>query len=232
VTKERKKELKELERKIGVRFKNKELLGQALTHKSFAYERKEIKENERMEFLGDALLSLVIGEYLYKEYSHYNEGGLTKLRAVVVSRPTLVRCANLLNLGNYLLLGKGEESSGGRERSSILSNVLEAVIGALYLDRGYKKSRDFILNKLKGEIAIADREEHKNDYKSRFQELIQKEYKVKPLYKVSRVSGPHHNKDFEVEVRVKKELFGQGKGKSKKEAEQAAARQAVRKRQV
>jgi ribonuclease-3 len=256
VNRERKKELKELEKKIGVRFKNKKLLDQALTHRSFAYERKEaeqrqarpvglasmpvalgdwqqataiIEENERMEFLGDALLNLVISGYLYEKYPHYDEGDLTKLKAVVVSRPTLVRYANLLNLGNYLLLGKGEELSGGRKRNSILSDVLEAVIGALYLDRGYKKAQDFVLNKFEKEIEIVDKQEHKNDYKSRFQEIVQKKYRVKPLYRVLKVKGPHHNKDFEVEVRVRKETFGQGRGKSKKEAEQAAAREAIKK---
>ncbi len=233
---ERKKELRELEKGVGIRFRNRGLLDQALTHRSFAYEKREgrsaeekVEENERMEFLGDALLNLVISGRLYERFPRYDEGDLTKLKAVVVSRSTLVRYAKLLDLGKYLLLGKGEELSGGRKRNSILCDVLEAVIGALYLDRGFKKARDFVLDNLEKEIGIVDGQKHKNDYKSRFQEFVQRKHKIKPLYRVLRVEGPHHNKSFVVEVKVRKEVFGRGRGKSKKEAEQAAAREAIRK---
>jgi len=222
----RKQLLKELQVALGVNFNDIRLLNQSLTHTSYAYEvngNNGMFQNERLEFLGDTVLSLVVSEYIYKKYPDYMEGNLAKIRAKVVSKPILAKIAKHLNLGKYLLLGKGEDMTGGRERHSILANAFEAVIGAIYLDSGLEKSRYFILEQLKEEIEKITYNVHVQDHKTDFQEFTQKKFKVLPFYKVINKEGPDHNRIFEVAVMVKGKIWGTGKGWSKKEAEQKAA---------
>ncbi len=220
-------ELNEMQSALGLEFKNIELLNQSLTHTSYAYELSDrnngILQNERMEFLGDVVLGLIISEYIYQKYPDYMEGDLAKIRAKIVSRPILAKQAKHLELGKYLLLGKGEEITGGRSRHSILADTIEALIGAIYLDSGLEKSRYFILSRFKEEIEKITENVHVQDYKTDFQEWTQKKFKTLPFYKVINREGPDHNRIFEIAVMVKGETYGIGKGGSKKEAEQRAA---------
>lgn len=212
---------------FGIR--NRRLLKEALTHRSYINENKlkGLKDNEELEFLGDAVLGLVISDYLYRKYPQYSCGELSKLKGIVVSEPILTKQAKILGVGKRLLLGKGEEKAGGRVRSSILSDVLEAIIGALYLDRGLRAARDFILEEFIKEINSLTKEKYLQDYKGLLQEIIQAEFKRKPGYKVVLERGPQHRKTFTVEARLGKMVIGKGKGNSKKEAEQKAAQQAL-----
>ena len=216
--------LKDLERKLKVNLKNKELLRRALTHKSYAYMYGLKEDNERLEFLGDSVLNLVMSEYLYHRYPAYDEGKLTKLKSSLVNRKSLLLWAKKLSLGDYLLISEEEEATGGRQRASLLSNALEALIGAIYQDQDWDKVRKFILGQIFMLKGI-----RKVDYKSRLQELIQKRHKILPEYRVKTESGPAHRKFFEIEVKVKKRIFGRGMGWSKKTAEQEAAKQALKK---
>jgi len=217
-------DLKDLERKLKINFKNKELLQWALTHKSYAYMYGIAEDNERLEFLGDSVLNLVISEYLYQKYPSYDEGKLTKLKSSLVNRNSLVVWAKKLSLGEYLLISEEEEAAGGRQRESLLSNALEAIIGAIYQDQDWDRVKKFVLGQISALKGI-----RRTDYKSRLQELIQKRYKILPEYRVRTESGPAHRKLFEVEVRVKKRLFGRGMGWSKKDAEQKAAKETLKK---
>ena len=219
---------------ISFGIKNRRLLKEALTHRSYINENKlkDLKDNEELEFLGDAVLGLVISDYLYRKYPEYSCGELSKLKGIVVSEPILTRRARNLNVGKYLLLGKGEEKAGGRSRSSILSDALEAIIGALYLDRGLGATRDFILREFGEEINSLVREKYLQDYKGLLQEIIQGRFKRKPSYKVIGQRGPQHRKVFTVEARLGKRIIGKGRGKSKKEAEQKAAQQALKIMQI
>jgi ribonuclease-3 len=215
--------LKPLDEVIGYRFRNPDLLKEALSHKSFASESKSAIYNERLEFLGDSILAAVVAHQLYVDYPQDAEGSLSKKKAVLVSRPSLADWASALNLGAYLFLGIGEESSGGRERQSLLSNALEALIGAIYLDGGYAHAEKFIkrwYTDQHGSLVEAD-------YKSRLQEVLQKKYKVPPTYEITEADGPDHDKTFRVAVKLDKKTLGTGGGKTKKEAEQAAARDAM-----
>ena len=216
--------LKNLEKKLKINFKNKKLLQRALTHKSYAYMYGIKEDNERLEFLGDSVLNLVISEYLYQRYPAYDEGKLTKLKSSLVNRKSLLVWAKKLSLGEYLLVSEEEEAAGGRQRESLLSNALEAIIGAIYQDQDWDKVRKFILGQISTLKGI-----RKADYKSRLQELIQKKYKILPEYRVKTESGPAHKKFFEIEVRVKNRLFGRGTGWSKKAAEQKAAKETLKK---
>lgn len=219
------------EESIGVRFNNITLLSQALTHSSYVYEKEKrgITQNERLEFLGDVVLSLVVSEYIYNYYPQHLEGDLAKIRAVVVSRKVLARIAKSVGVGELLLLGKGEELTGGRKRNSILANTFEAIVGAIYLDAGLSVAGRFILSLLKEEIELANRNESIRDYKTFLQEFTQERYKMLPTYEVTRALGPDHRKSFEVNCIVKGDVFGKGRGKSKKEAEQDAAYNALKK---
>jgi len=217
-------DLKNLERKLKITFKNKELLQRALTHKSYAHMYGIEEDNERLEFLGDSVLNLVISEYLYQRYPGYDEGRLTKLKSSLVNRKSLLIWAKKLSLGEYLLISEEEEAAGGRQRESLLSNALEALIGAIYEDRDWDKVRKFILGQISTLKGL-----RRTDYKSRLQELIQKKYKILPEYRVKTESGPAHKKFFEVEVRIKNRLFGRGAGWSKKAAEQKAAKETLKK---
>ena len=212
-----------LEDVIGYRFKNPEYLKEALSHKSFASESRSGVYNERLEFLGDSVLAAVVAHRLYIDYPDDEEGSLSKKKSQLVSRPSLAVWAAELNLGAYLYLGVGEETSGGRTRQSLLGNALEALIGAIYLDGGYEAAERFIKQWCVEKHARLT----ETDYKSRLQEMLQKKYKIPPVYELARAAGPDHDKTFEVLVRLGKKQLGKGSGKSKKEAEQSAARDAL-----
>lgn len=220
-----------LEEKIKYHFSDPTILLHALTHSSYANEMRLDKEknNERLEFLGDAVLELVTSEYVYKEYADLSEGDLTKFRASIVCEQTLSACARDLNIGQFLLLGKGEDISGGRNRNSILSDALESVIGAIYLDGGFTNAKEFIksfiLADLKGKDLFFDS-------KTILQEIIQNDSsKQKLRYKLVSEEGPDHNKTFTVAVCVGNDEIGYGTGRTKKAAEQEAANQAILKLQ-
>jgi ribonuclease-3 len=213
-------------------FIDRALLDEALTHKSYVNERKspDTKHNERLEFLGDAVLSLVISEHLAVRYSRLTEGALSKLKARLVSEPSLAGAARRLGLGARLKLGRGEELSKGREKTSLLADALEAVIAAVYLDGGLEAGRAFALETLAEELRQIETLQTKpggDDYKTRLQEWCQKWYDVLPRYVTVRETGPDHQKLFEVEVLVGDRVLGIGRGHSKKEAEQAAAQRAL-----
>lgn len=220
--------LERLQRQINHWFHDQDLLKMALTHRSFAYEKKGVKSvnNERLEFLGDAILDLVISEYLYCTYPHLSEGAMTKLKAIVVSSKSLFAKAYELGLGEYLLLGRGEDLTGGRSRSSLLADVLEALIGAIYLDQGLEEARSFILEHLSGDIQNLYEGNQIKDYKTELQELIQGKKGMIPSYLTIKELGPDHKKEFVVQVMLEETVIGQGQGRSKKEAEQMAAQEA------
>jgi ribonuclease-3 len=194
----------------------------ALIHPSYAQENKTRYSNQRLEFLGDAVLNFVTADYLYNNYPEKAEGDLTKIRARVVCENALVDVAGRINLGNYLLLGRGEEKSGGRERKSILADAVEAVIGAIYLDQGIQPARDFILKHLEDTIQQTAEGEFR-DFKSRLQEIVQAQGSNNVYYETIEESGPLHAKIFEVGVYYENRLLARGSGRSKKEAEQCAA---------
>jgi ribonuclease-3 len=221
--------LLEVAGKIGVAFNNINLLHQALTHTSYANESKKlhIRHNERLEFLGDAVLELVISTYLYKNFPSLPEGELTKARAAAVCEPTLARRARDLNLGKYLLFGRGELATGGRDRASILADAFEAVIGAIYLDDGIGQAQKFILSQLEEDLIEIKNGNAIQDYKTLLQEIVQKDGEGTVAYKIIAESGPDHNKVFQTAVMVNEHEMGQGVGKSKKESEQHAAREAL-----
>lgn len=217
---------------LDYRFNNPGLLAEALTHKSHVNERKGTTRthNERLEFLGDAVLSLIISDHLAQLYIQLSEGALSKLKANLVSESSLAQAARRMNLGALLRLGRGEERSQGREKNSLLADALEAVIAAVYLDGGLEASRAFTLGVLQEELRQAEAHQSRpgeEDYKTRLQEWCQKKYDQLPHYETVRESGPDHLKHFEVEVRVNELVAGTGQGLSKKEAEQMAARCAL-----
>lgn len=219
------KEPKEFQQKIGYQFNDEKLLTQALTHSSYANEKhmKKLSDNERLEFLGDAVLEIISSDFLYKNYTDQPEGELTKLRASLVCEPTLAICAKEIGLGDYLRLGRGEDLTGGRGRKSILSDALEAVIGAIYLDGGFANAKEFVLKYILTDI------EHKQlfyDSKTILQELIQGKHE-QLSYELIDESGPDHDKQFTVAVLVDGERVSEGEGHTKKAAEQQAAYQAL-----
>jgi ribonuclease III len=212
-----------LESVIGYRFKNPDLLKLALSHKSFASESGSGAYNERLEFLGDSVLAAVVAHQLFDEYPKDAEGGLSKKKSLLVSRPSLAAWGEELGLGAHLLLGIGEETTGGRARHSLLANAVEALIGAIYLDGGYEPAARFIrawCSRKHGSLL-------ETDHKSRLQELLQKRHKSPPVYELSSADGPDHDKTFKILVRLADKELGRGSGKNKKEAEQAAARDAL-----
>lgn len=219
------------EKAIDVEFENKKLLQRALTHKSFPNENKTLalKDNERLEFLGDSVLSLSVSTYIFKKFADFPEGELAKMRAVVVSAPILAEAAKKINLGDYLFLGKGEEMTGGRERDSILADAMEAIFGALYLDQGFIAAGEFVLSLLKEDIINVAEGNHIQDYKTMLQEVIQQDGNLRPEYEVIDEEGPDHNKTFIVAVKIEDNSLGSGQGSSKKEAEQEAAKFALHK---
>jgi ribonuclease-3 len=184
--------------------------------------------NQRLEFLGDAVLELVISEWIYKDYPDYTEGELTKFRALLVCEESLAALSRELNLGDYLIIGKGEEVTGGRKKESILADTFEALIGAMYLDRGLEVVSAFIKDKFRAIVAKAQAGKLSNDYKTLLQEMLQRISPDKITYTVIKEEGPDHDKTFFVEVTWKDDVLGRGSGKSKKEAEQDAAKSAIR----
>jgi ribonuclease-3 len=229
--KERKKVLKVLQKRIGYRFKSLDLLNQGLRHKSFVHENvdAEGKDNERLEFLGDAVLDLVISHLIMDRYPDYQEGSLSRLRAAVVNEARLARVARDLSLGEYLLLGKGEEMTRGREKSSILSSTLEALLATIYLDGGYKKAFKAIAQLFSLTLEVAEKESFYQDYKTKLQEVSQDTLKATPRYVLAKEYGPDHDKIFGVQVQIQGKVAGVGAGRSKKEAEQRAARRTLQK---
>lgn len=214
--------LRFLEDKIGYHFTNGELLLTAVTHSSFANEQRRGQDfNERLEFLGDSVLSIVVSDYLFELHKDLPEGDLTRTRAALVCEGSCFKFAKQIDLGEYMRLGRGEELSGGRTRSSILADAFEAVIAAIYLDGGLDAARTFILPFVKAEKINQD------DYKTRLQEIIQQNPEERLRYVVTGESGPDHNKSFTVEVHLNSNVLGAGTGHSKKAAEQQAARQAL-----
>ncbi|MBR8701209.1 Ribonuclease 3 [Fusobacterium sp. DD29] len=225
-----KKNYLDFERNLGYSFNNKDLLKNSLLHRSFGNEHRKYKKisNERLELLGDAVLDLVVTEYLYKSYENSTEGDLAKIKSMVVSEPVLAAISKKLEVGKYLLLSRGEELTGGRERSSILGDAFEAILGAIYIDSDFETAKKFALSHIKDSIDNVDTNEEILDFKTILQEYSQKEYKIIPEYLVINEIGPDHQKIFEIAVKINngvdKELVAVGSGKNKKSAEQAAAK--------
>lgn len=218
-----------LESRVNYSFKDKEVISTAVTHSSYANERKakKLKYNERIEFLGDSVLSLTISEYLYKMYPNLPEGELTVTRSKIVCENSLSQCAAGIGLGEFLLLGKGEELSGGRRKISILSDAFEALIGAIYLDGGFETAKAFIFKYMEGVIRNCVQGKLFYDYKTQLQEKVQQKGEQHISYSVVEESGPDHNKTFVTEVSINDVVCGRGTGHSKKESEQHAARDAL-----
>jgi ribonuclease-3 len=218
-----------LQAALGVKFEDESLLQQALVHRSYLNENPALHlvSNERLEFLGDAVLGFVVANELYSRFPDFSEGELTRLRAALVRGETLSRIAASLQLGEYLYLGHGEEESGGRSRARNLSCTLEAVIGAVFLDGGLDAVESFILKLLNGELEGVVEDKLAADYKSRLQQLIQSERKITPIYRTIEEVGPDHAKTFTVEVLAGDSILGRGSGRSKRAAEVDAARHAL-----
>jgi len=222
-------DLAALQQTLGISFNHPSLLEQALVHSSYINENPGFAptSNEQLEFLGDALLGFVIAEKLYQDFPQFTEGEMTKLRAALVRRDTLVRMARDISLGDYLYLGRGEEVSGGRHKPANLAAALEAVIAAVFLDQGSATASDFILGLLNKELEKVVSQGGGVDYKSQLQELIQARQQQTPTYQMVEAVGPNHDKRFTIEVRVGNTVLGRGSGKSKKGAETEAARSAL-----
>ena len=220
--------MESLEKKLGYTFRDRSLLSEALNHSSYANEHRsaEVSSNERLEFLGDSVLGFVTAEFLFKTYGKLPEGDRTRLRAALVCAQSLYEVAKFLGLGQYLKLGKGEEAGGGRQRQSILADATEAVFAAVYLDGGMERVRELICRVL---LSRAPAAEERRDYKTTLQEIVQRRSGQVLTYHMVDESGPDHNKTFLFQVRLNGAPVGQGRGHSKKEAEQAAARDALEK---
>ena len=221
-------DLGEFEKIIGYEFKDKSLVFEALSHSSFANEnKKERRSNERLEFLGDSVLSIVVSDYLFENYTNLPEGALTKTRASLVCEKSLYVFAKEIQLGKYIMLGKGEENMGGRERASILADAFEAVIAAIYLDGGMDAAKKHIMRFVTDERIKNVRLSH-DDHKTILQEIIQQNPEEKVEYELVGESGPDHDKHFKVVVKLNSNILGEGEGKSKKQAEQNAAGEALK----
>ncbi len=223
-------DLAQLEAHLGLTFHNRTLLRTAFVHRSYLNEAGEgvdLQDNERMEFLGDAILSFIVSEHLYRQYPQHQEGDLTRLRSALVRRDTLAHVAGKLRLGDYLLLGRGEEENGGRTRLAILCAVFEALIGAIFLDQGIEVTRRFALDHLRPELEFLEVLAMAKDAKSRLQELAQGWIGETPRYKTFSIEGPDHARFFTQVVTIRKQTFGVGRGNSKQDADQAAAAMAL-----
>ncbi len=224
VSQERKKELLLFEKQAGIRFRKIDFLNLAFCHRSYANETLTATDNnEKLEFLGDSVLGVVVSEYLFLNLQDRLEGDLARVKSFVVSEDSLALIAREIKVDNFILIGKGEEFSGGRSKKAILADCLEAIIGAYYLDSGFKPAREFVLRYLVPEINKVLEDRHKKDYKTLLQEFVQKQFKTYPRYTTVKKTGPDHDRTFWVEVKVNDTLYGPGKGKNKKEAEQDAA---------
>jgi ribonuclease-3 len=220
----RARELKLFEKTTGIRFRREDLLNLAFAHRSFSHENPgNIGNNERLEFLGDSVLGLVVSEYLFTALPGRSEGDLAKIKSFVVSEDSLAGIARGLKVDNFILIGKGEEFSGGRSKKAILADCLEAIIGAYFLDSGFRKCRAFILRFIVPEITKVLENRHRKDFKTLLQEHVQKIFKTYPKYVLVQKSGPDHDKTFWMEVHIRDKVYGPGQGKNKKEAEQNAA---------
>ena len=221
--------IKDLETAIGYRFKNIQLLQNALTHSSYANERwhNSLLSNERLEFLGDSVLGMLVAEYLYHNFPNRPEGELTRMRADMVCEQTLAAAANRIGLGSHLLLGHGEEQGGGRHRNSILADAMESVIAACFLDGGIEAALKVVQQFILVEVPVTKL--HNADYKTKLQELVQQKKNQVLSYRLAGQSGPDHDKQFDVEVSLNGSVVGSGSGSSKKRAEQMAARSAIEK---
>ena len=213
----------DIENIIGYKFTNKDFLQEALTHKSFAGEHRGIKHNERLEFLGDSILGAIVANYIYNQCPHDEEGVLSKIKSNLVSRRNLYVWGKQMDLGRFMRMSRGELATGGRERDSIISNAVEAVIGAVYLDGGFPAAEQVILPWVKTQTLTQDTQ----DFKSILQEFLQKKGPQTPEYEVIQTVGPEHDKVFTVRVSLSGKTLGTGKGRNKKSAEQDAARQAL-----
>ncbi len=224
-------DIEKFEQMVGLKFKNKELLKRALTHRSFLNENKQddLKNNERLEFLGDAVLELVISEYLFHEYPDRPEGELTSFRAAVVKTENLAKVSKELNFGQYLLMSKGEEMTGGREKEYLLANTFEAIVGAFYLDQGYEPVKEFLTKHLTPQISTIVKYRLDVDAKTKLQEKTQSIFKTTPVYKIVHEKGPDHDKIFTVKVIIKGKAYGEGTGATKQKAEDAAAAATLKK---
>lgn len=225
MTDQEKKQVIDFEKVIEVTFENKDLLYTALTHRSYLNEKNDqsINHNERIEFLGDAVLELIISDYLFNAYPERAEGDLTSFRAATVKTESLAETALQYQYGNYIFMSKGEEQTGGRERPYILANTFEAVLGAVYLDKGFKHAQDFVNRTLVGKIESIVENRLDIDAKSKLQEIAQEELKETPAYELVKAEGPDHDRIFTMKVIIGSKDFGEGSGASKQEAEQAAA---------
>jgi len=219
--------LTDIQERIAHRFTNPDLLELALTHKSYANENRVPAHNERLEFLGDAVLGFVISKHLMNTCPESTEGDLSRLRAAIVSEPALAAIAREIGLGSFLFLGRGEDQTGGRDKDSLLANCLEALIASIYLDAGIDAVEAFVLRFFGEIIGRSCTARGTQDYKTELQELCQERIKQLPEYRVVSETGPDHQKQFKVELSLKGEVYGRGIGKSKKEAEQKAAKEAL-----
>lgn len=219
---------KDIEAKIGIAFANQNLLKKAFTHRSYLNEHKNFKgtSNERLEFLGDSVLSVIVSRYLFEKLPNSPEGELTQLRAALVRTETLAKIAQELNLGQHLLLSKGEEDTGGRTNSSILANTFEALIGAIYLDKGFKDIEDFLTRMILANWQTLAKSAV-SDNKSKLQEILQRKFHQSPVYKLISSWGPDHQKQFQIGVYLEDRLLGKGLGKNKQQAAQKAAENAL-----
>ena len=223
----------QLEKTIEYRFKNRSLLEEALTHSSFIKKsEKEKKNNQRLEFLGDAVLELIVNDYIFKKFSNFSEGEMTKIKSVIVSTAILKKWGTEISIGDYIRLGKGENLTGGRKKSSIIAGCFEALLGAFYLDGGLRKAKKFILKFLKDEINRLVKDGNIRNYKSFLQEISQKKYKCLPKYELIKENGPDHKKLFCINVKINNKKYGTGSGENKKEAEQEAAKNTLKKLKI
>ena len=216
---------KQLQKSLGYQFKDEKLITEALTHRSYSRNFN----NERLEYLGDAVLDLIVGEYLYKLFPEAEEGMLSKLRAALVNEESFDKLAKRINLGKYLLLSSAEENNGGREKPSILSSAFEALIGAVYLEAGFETAKDIALKLLKEEYPEITPEELLKDYKTTLQEITQAHFGEVPQYKLINTKGPDHKKEFEIGVFINNKEYARALGKSKKAAQQEGARITIEK---
>lgn len=229
LTGERRQLLLAFQKKAGIKFKDPGLLDLAFHHRSHSNENSKTRiNNERLEFLGDAVLGMVVASRLYACMTDRQEGDLAKTKSVVVSEDTLSMIAQELDVNNYLVLGKGEEMSGGRTKKAILADALEAIIGALYLDSGFVAAEHFVLGIMNPQIQLVLQNRHHKDYKTTLQEYVQKQFKTIPKYVLVNKTGPDHDRTFWVSVDIQGSIFGPESGKNKKEAEQAVAGKACR----
>lgn len=224
--------IKEIEKNISYEFKNKSLIKTALTHSSYANERKNIKFNERLEFLGDSVLQLCISEYLFNKYPHNDEGYLTKMRSLIVCENSLFEVAEGWNLGDYIFMSKGEELTGGRTRTSILSDCVEAILAAVYIDSGFAAAKDIIMKYFSNIIEKAVNNNLIIDFKTKLQEVLQKDGDVSIEYILKKYEGPPHRRKFYVDLKVNENIVSCGEGYSKKEAEQRAAKNALERKDI